>query len=583
MLVNRLITTGLCLLFLLLLWPGYGQCGILLDPSKDGYNLTSDMKILSDPDGQLTVNDVISPRYSSKFRPVETRAIHLEPGMTLWLRWSLTGPSAGGYQRLPWILEVANANADEVDFYLPDGSGGAYIKKSAGALRELSLRERKHPHFIFYIWPEATVFRTYYLRIKSHAFIAVPVRLWTEKSFLEKTQADTFVNGLIFGVLISMALYNLFLFLSLRERLFALYVGFTLSLTVFLACLNGRMTMLIDSGAGNTFIILWLSLGLTWLFVCGFAKSFLATKRSMPKIHHLWTFCQGLALLLMVFGLLRLNHFANVLAQVLGLLGPVSAFIAGMIRFSQGYRPARYFLLAWTLFLVSVVFFVLSEMSVLPLYAPGSLLMALGSAMEALLLSFALADRIRMLRQEKDALAESRARYREASITDGLTSLFNLRHFNRSLEKEVRYARELDRPLSLLMLDVDDFKHFNDTHGHQQGDEVLRRLAQIMRSCARNSDLAARYGGEEFTLVLPHTDAADAKNVAQRIRSQFEQEIFVVGDNSGVHATVSIGLAQLGTDETAGQLIQRADKALYQAKRQGKNMVCQLSENIGII
>ena len=166
------------------------------------------------------------------------------------------------------------------------------------------------------------------------------------------------------------------------------------------------------------------------------------------------------------------------------------------------------------------------------------------------------------------------------SITDGLTNLFNSRHFYSQLKIEIDRTVRYERPLSLLLLDIDKFKEHNDTFGHIEGDKILIRLGKIIRSCLRKMDSAYRYGGEEFTVILPETEGAEAATVAERIRSAVESERFVVnnGDDSFT-ITVSIGVTEFQPHESIAILVQRADKAMYLSKQAGRNRVSCLFTN----
>jgi len=161
------------------------------------------------------------------------------------------------------------------------------------------------------------------------------------------------------------------------------------------------------------------------------------------------------------------------------------------------------------------------------------------------------------------------------AITDELTSLFNYRHLQSRLDEEVGRARRYGKYLSLLMIDVDDFKHFNDSHGHLAGDTALAELAAVLRQSVREVDLVARYGGEEFSAVLPETDAAGAYSVAEKIREAVALHAFA--DPDGVRCcrlTVSIGLATFPSHaDDKESLLREADDALYAAKNGGKNRV----------
>lgn len=161
------------------------------------------------------------------------------------------------------------------------------------------------------------------------------------------------------------------------------------------------------------------------------------------------------------------------------------------------------------------------------------------------------------------------------SVTDRLTQLYNHGYFQQRLEEELSRCQRFGRKLSLLMLDIDSFKEFNDAYGHPKGDQVLRVVAGIMRENMRDMDIAARYGGEEFCAVLPETDLAGAAVVAERIRRQVERQLFVgEGDLPSVRKTASIGVATFPDNASIqSKLIEKADQALYRAKRAGKNQV----------
>ena len=159
----------------------------------------------------------------------------------------------------------------------------------------------------------------------------------------------------------------------------------------------------------------------------------------------------------------------------------------------------------------------------------------------------------------------------EAAFTDHLTGLANRRRFERQLEREVARTRRFNRPFCLLMLDIDHFKRVNDTHGHEAGDDVLRRLANALQAGTRGIDMAARIGGEEFAVLLTETDFAQGMEVAERLRVAVrETEFPAVGC-----VTVSVGLAEYNAaTRDARELFSVADSALYEAKRAGRDRVC---------
>ena len=165
-----------------------------------------------------------------------------------------------------------------------------------------------------------------------------------------------------------------------------------------------------------------------------------------------------------------------------------------------------------------------------------------------------------------------RKRIRVLADTDELTGIANRRYFRRQLPQEIERSRTYKLPLSLLMIDVDDFKEINDTFGHVVGDVVLSELCGAMRESLRTPDFIARYGGDEFAVTLPHTDLRAAERIAERILARLSDVTIEVDPEHAIRCSVSIGVAELRPDDASGrELIRRSDERLYEAKRRGKN------------
>jgi len=176
-------------------------------------------------------------------------------------------------------------------------------------------------------------------------------------------------------------------------------------------------------------------------------------------------------------------------------------------------------------------------------------------------------------KRTEEELRQSEQRYREMSITDSLTKLYNSRHFFRQLGNEVDRAKRYGDSLSLILLDIDDFKRYNDSYGHLEGDNVLKALSNVIRKNLRTSDSAFRYGGEEFTLLLPQTESENAFIAAERLRKDFKNLVLSPSPGVEVHMSVSIGVSRYVPDEQPSSFLKRADEAMYKAKKQGKNCV----------
>jgi len=193
--------------------------------------------------------------------------------------------------------------------------------------------------------------------------------------------------------------------------------------------------------------------------------------------------------------------------------------------------------------------------------------------LEELLLRLRRVLKERQLSTERTRMMQ---KLQKLATTDGLTKLYNSRSFYSQLELEVDRYNRYKHPLSLLLLDIDNFKEFNDNFGHLEGDKVLVRFSQIIKSCLRTNDSAYRYGGEEFTVILPETNGDEAKTVAQRIRSSLETEKFKPIPDRNAKITISIGVTQYFPKEELSAFIRRADKAMYLSKKNGRNRVSVL-------
>ncbi len=181
----------------------------------------------------------------------------------------------------------------------------------------------------------------------------------------------------------------------------------------------------------------------------------------------------------------------------------------------------------------------------------------------------------RVLREQK--LAKERDRIlrqlQELAITDDLTKLYNSRHFHTQLESEIDRAVRYKRALSLMFMDIDRFKRYNDTYGHLEGDKMLVRFAQIIRSNLRKTDSTYRYGGDEFTIILPETTARDADIAAKRIKTSMETERFLPENGKTERVTISVGIAEYRPREDLTTFVQRADQAMFLSKHKGRNHV----------
>jgi len=179
----------------------------------------------------------------------------------------------------------------------------------------------------------------------------------------------------------------------------------------------------------------------------------------------------------------------------------------------------------------------------------------------------------RVLRETefKRERAKLLAEMEQLAITDALTGLYNSRQFFKEIKQEILRSSRYTRALSLMILDIDFFKKYNDTWGHLEGDKVLMKIGSIINSCLRSMDTAYRYGGEEFAIILPETGLKKACVVGTRIKDNIAAEIFTPTPGSTQSVTISIGASELTKKEDFTAFIKRTDKALYKSKETGRN------------
>jgi diguanylate cyclase (GGDEF)-like protein len=267
----------------------------------------------------------------------------------------------------------------------------------------------------------------------------------------------------------------------------------------------------------------------------------------------------------------------------------------------RGYRPARLFLAAWTMLLLGTAMYASVSFGLLQKNFFTEYGIQFGSAIEMVLLSFALAYRYANLRSENEnivreaneqlernvsrrtaelsaaleQLADANSRLRESNRRDVLTGMFNRRHFREVFEQMLHHAAETRQPISLLLIDLDHFKRVNDDHGHLAGDECLRVLARNLSDClAQEVAVCARFGGEEFVVVLPGVSATRVVDIAERVRRHISAlPVRYSGKEIVMTASIGVFSVPVGSTATADEVLHQADDALYSAKNAGRNRV----------
>lgn len=408
---------------------------------------------------------------------------------------------------------------------------------------------------------------TVYVQVKTRDPFIVSISVMEESLFLKEQVSVSTYTGLIYGGIAAMLFYNLFLFLGIKKRYYGYYVLYLCAFFAMNASYNGYTFIYVLSNyptvqnwAQSTSIFFFILAGLL------FASSFLNLEKYHQRLYkmtrYMMFFVIAVALLSAVLGG---YHYHVMLSIILVML--ISIYIFGMTIFSwlTGNRSARFFLLGVSSGLIGAVITALTVMSFIPYSYMTYKANDFGMYIDVILLSLALADRMKMI-QEKKLIAEKQAK------TDIITGLHNRRAYYEISEMEYKRILRHKGRLSVIMFDIDDFKNINDNYGHNAGDKVLNSVGNIVKNLIRKHDSAFRMGGDEFLVFLPETNEKQAAHLAERIRKEIEK--YKLEENSKLVITASFGIAQyIPNDTNIEKLTRRADEALYQAKKAGRNRV----------
>ena len=533
-----------------------------------------------------------------------------------------------------FMLEITSAQLDDLSVFLYEG--GRLLRRWQTGDR-LPFADRPFPdrNFVFPVTLQPGQEYQLYFRVHNSEAMEFPVLLGERTAYSDFSNRRAMIDGVFYGILLIMAAYSFALYLILLDRTYLFYVSYVLSMLAFFLWQQGVLYQSVfpqwppaqHYGAALISLLVFTSVAM-------FFGQFLELGRTLPRswlVYKLLLVLHGIYCVLLAWLDYQTVMYLMVSNTVLSTIVAASAIIRLALR---GSRSAQIVLSGWALFLFCLMFFTAAKMGVIYNEFMATYGLRLGISFEILIFSFALSFRINQarkekevalqqatleriermraqdlalqtemeLRQAKEAALQLEIRHRESlqeqvsertaelartlanlekanheleklSALDALTGIYNRRTFNEKLRENWLALQRNSQPLSVLMIDIDHFKHINDSRGHICGDYVLREFAAMLRNLLhRPSDIITRYGGEEFAILLPDTPLQGAEVVATSIVRHAEKHVYV-WDGKAFNVTVSIGIdcRLVVPADNPESLVSCADEALYLAKQQGRN------------
>ena len=581
LLVICLITVLSCVFVSASLQPAMAADIIKLEDEKvQTLSLGSYVEILEDKTGKLSIDDVTSDAYAEQFVKHNKDTINLGiSNSVFWLRFTLlkNGQRSQVQEDADQNRFLLDLNAQFVyyaDLYSQysghigaseEGGKKVWNVQSRGGLKKLDDNELVYRNVAFQLPEFMSEPTTFYLRVESKSPLFIPLRIIKGDAFRHILDYKLILLGIFYGLMLGLFLYNLFIYIFVKDKTYLYYLIYLLTIVAYFLAMNRMTTEFFfrQNPIASAYFSLFF-LGIASCFTILYAQSFLDTKKLMRRVHQFLNLLiiasLGLSAGIFIFDYRLMNRYST----ILGLIVPISLLVAGIMAARRGNKNARFYIISSYVVLIGIFVYTLTFLAVLPYNLLNFYSFQIATGFEAVLLSIALADKIRILNQDlSQALNLVNLGY-----YDSLTGLKNRRFFEEELQ---RIDMQNNLPLTIVTADVNGLKLANDVFGHVTGDLLLKRTAEIISHACREGDIVVRTGGDEFAIILQRTDALQGEKLIQRTLQAMSGEKV-----EAVSVSVAFGLATKDKSGKAiSEVLKEADQRMYEHKLSERGIIRQ--------
>lgn len=609
-----------------------GEKDLVLLTGEGYYDLSTKIQYFKDTDNRIPHWELWNAEKQNQIPWLHDKRDQINFGLNTSPYWFKVRLLNENFSNREWLLELAAPLIDNVDVYLFNQHGRVTQYYYSGDQVSAEQKTIPHPNFVFQIDLPPMEERILYVHVKSEGAIQIPFNLWTWEKFNQRTLNFFILQGIFIGFITIMLLFNLSLFISKKEPIYLFYSGYILFISLFnLGRLGISYQFFWPSSPTTNYLINivspFVAIGCLFYFIAHFFDF----KKSNPAFNQITRIMGNIYFLAGLFSVFLSYNLSIIVLSLMATTASIYLMVISTRMLTHQHPYARFFAVAWYSFLIGACLLAMNKLGLIERSILTEYGLQIGIGIEILCFSLALADRMAEIKekmitaknqsvsmaikisQEKEKtfdlqkqflqqsieqnhkleqkvqqrtqelnyaleeLSEANSRLKQASITDGLTGLHNRYYFDEKWQTEYKRAHRDRSCLSLMLLDIDHFKSINDQYGHPAGDKCLKEVTRVLvNTASREIDAISRYGGEEFAIILPNTSKEGAKQVAEIIRMDIEK-LTVIWEDKAISMTISIGISsQVPKDAdylSREAMLKRADQALYEAKRGGRNRV----------